>query len=81
MVPPAAQPWPGYFLGHCRSSSIGALVVTIIPVPAQFWQRISFPDGCFTDPLPSQIVQVCFVVINPSSVRLSLPRPRRSPIG
>jgi hypothetical protein len=53
------------FLGHYLSSSMGAFVVTIMPVPAQFWQGISLPDGCFTDPLPSRIEQLCFVVINP----------------
>jgi hypothetical protein len=59
----AARQCTDYFLGHCLSSSTGAFVVTIIPVPAQFWQGISLPEGCFSDPLPSQIEQVCFVVI------------------
>jgi hypothetical protein len=35
----------------------------MVPCPPQFWQEISLPEGCFTDPLPPQIVQVCFVVI------------------
>jgi hypothetical protein len=60
----AAPPVTAYSLGHCLSSFIGAFAVSIIPVPAQFRQGISLPDGCFTHPLPLQIVQVCFAVIN-----------------
>jgi len=40
----------------------------MMPVPAQFRQGLSLPDGCFTLPVPSQIVQVCLVVMQ-SSIR------------